>query len=150
METFIVYIDNKEYALQQIIPMLTPQEPEARVCWVLVGCPPRLTRHGGRWLSKTAQKKWRQDWTQEATCEIETLLKQQHAQVFIKTAFGPLTEFTKKLCGEFKTARVIDVRRPKLGANLDQVTENQPQSPTTLTLPVGVIAMGAGIAMVAD
>jgi hypothetical protein len=117
MEAFIVYIDEKQHALQHIIPLLTPQELGKKVCWVLVGCPPRLTRHGGRWLSKTAQKKWRQDWTQQATCEIETLLKQNHHQVFVKTAFGPLTEFTKKLSGEFKTAKVIDARLSNLLTN---------------------------------
>ena len=57
METFIVYIDDKQYALQQIVPMLSHQEASKQVSWVLVGCPPRLTRHSGRWLSQSAQKK---------------------------------------------------------------------------------------------
>jgi len=56
METFIVYIDDKQYALQQIVPMLSHQETSNQVSWVLVGCPPRLTRHSGRWLSQSAQK----------------------------------------------------------------------------------------------
>lgn len=150
METFIVYLDDKQYALQQIVPMLSHQEASQQVSWVLVGCPPRLTRHSGRWLSQSAQKKWRQDWTQETTQEIATLLKQHNNQVFIKTAHGPLTEFTKKLSREFVSARVIDARRPKLTANLHPVTDDQPQAKSDLVVPAGMLAIGASIAMVAD
>ncbi|MEY4016796.1 MAG: hypothetical protein RLZZ189_593 [Pseudomonadota bacterium] len=150
METFIVYLDDKQYALQQIVPMLSHQEASQQVSWVLVGCPPRLTRHSGRWLSQSAQKKWRQDWTQETTQEIATLLKQHNNQVFIKTAHGPLTEFTKKLSREFVSARVIDARRPKLTANLHPVTDDQPQAKSDLVVPAGILAIGASIAMVAD
>ncbi len=150
METFIVYLDDKQYALQQIVPMLSRQEASQQVSWVLVGCPPRLTRHSGRWLSQSAQKKWRQDWTQETTQEIATLLKQHNNQVFIKTAHGPLTEFTKKLSREFVSARVIDARRPKLTANLHPVTDDQPQAKSDLVVPAGILAIGASIAMVAD
>ncbi len=150
METFIVYLDDKHYALQQIVPMLSHQETSQQVSWILVGCPPRLTRHSGRWLSQSAQKKWRQDWTQETTQEIATLLKQHNNQVFIKTAYGTLTEFTKKLSREFVSARVIDARRPKLTANLHPVTEDQPQAKSDLVVPAGILAIGASIAMVAD
>ncbi len=150
METFIVYLDDKQYALQQIVPMLSHQETSQQVSWILVGCPPRLTRHSGRWLSQSAQKKWRQDWTQETTQEIATLLKQHNNQVFIKTAYGTLTEFTKKLSREFVSARVIDARRPKLTANLHPVTEDQPQAKSDLVVPAGILAIGASIAMVAD
>ena len=150
METFIVYIDDKQYALQQIVPMLSHQEASKQVIWVLVGCPPRLTRHSGRWLSQSAQKKWRQDWTQENMQEVATLLRQQNNQVFIKTAHGPLTEFTKKLSHEFVSARVIDARRPKLTTNLHPVTEDQPQAKSDLVVPAGILAIGASIAMVAD
>ena len=150
METFIVYLDDQQYALQQIVPMLSHQEASKQVSWVLVGCPPRLTRHSGRWLSQSAQKKWRQDWTQETTQEIATLLRQHNNQVFIKTAHGPLTEFTKKLSREFVSARVIDARRPKLTTNLHPVTEDQPQAKSDLVVPAGILAIGASIAMVAD
>jgi len=130
--------------------MLSHQEASKQVSWVLVGCPPRLTRHSGRWLSQSAQKKWRQDWTQEVTQEIATLLRQHNNQVFIKTAHGPLTEFTKKLSREFVSARVIDARRPKLATNHHPVTEDQPQAKSDLVVPAGILAIGASIAMVAD
>ena len=150
METFIVYIDDKQYALQQIIPMLSPQKSDTQVNWILVGCAPKLTRHSGRWLSKPAQKRWRQDWTLEATQDIATLLRQHNNQVFIKTAHGALSEFTKQLSREFSSARVIDARRPKLTGNLDPVTEDQPQTKSDLVLPAGLLAIGASIAMAAD
>jgi hypothetical protein len=150
METFIVYIDDKQYALQQVVPMLSHQETSKQASWVLVGCPPRLTRHSGRWLSQSTQKKWRHDWSQENTQEIASLLRQHNNQVFIKTAHGPLTEFTKKLSREFVSARVIDARRPKLTVNPHPVTDNQPQAKSDLLVPAGILAIGASIAMVTD
>jgi len=47
METFIVYIDDKQYALQQVIPMLPASgQTSPPASWVLIGCPPRLNPHG--------------------------------------------------------------------------------------------------------
>ena len=60
METFIVYLDDKQYALQQIVPMLHAKGTQnGSANWILIGCPPRLNRHTGRWLTHSAQKKWR-------------------------------------------------------------------------------------------
>ena len=58
METFIVYLSDKQYALQQLIPML-PVNGASSACanWILIGCPPRLNRHTSRWLTHTDQKK---------------------------------------------------------------------------------------------
>jgi len=76
METFIVYLDDKQYALQQIVPMLPAKGSENGAAnWILIGCPPRLNRHTGRWLTHSAQKKWRQEWTREATDELLNLLR---------------------------------------------------------------------------
>jgi hypothetical protein len=151
METFIVYIDDKQYALQQVIPMLpvSGQTPQA-ANWILIGCPPRLNRHTGRWLTHTAQKKWRQDWTQEATSELAQKLEGGGSTVSIRVAHGALSELTKQIKGEVGLARVIDARRPKMAVNLDPVTSEQPQEKSTWAVPSGVLAMSAAIMMASE
>ena len=151
METFIVYIDDKQYALQQVIPMLpvSGQAPQA-ANWILIGCPPRLTRHPGRWLTHTAQKNWRQDWTQEATAELAQKLEGGGSTVSIRVAHGALSELTKQIKGEVGLARVIDARRPKMAVNLDPVTSEQPQEKSTWAVPSGVLAMSAAIMMASE
>ena len=151
METFIVYIDDKQYALQQIVPMLPASGSQtASANWILIGCPPRLNRHTGRWLTRTAQNKWRQEWTRENTEALVHLLENIGNKVSVRTVQGPLAEFTKQIRGEVGLARVVDARRPKLSVNLDPVTQEQPQEKSTWTFPVGVLAMSAAIVMASE
>ena len=151
METFIVYIDDKQYALQQIVPMLPASGSQtASANWILIGCPPRLNRHTGRWLTRTAQNKWRQEWTRENTEALVHLLENIGNKVSVRTVQGPLAEFTKQIRGEVGLARVVDARRPKLSVNLDPVTQDQPQEKSTWTLPGGVLAMSAAIVMASE
>jgi len=151
METFIVYIDDKQYALQQLVPMLSANgASSASAKWVLIGCPPRLNRHTSRWLTHTAQKKWRQTWTQETTAEVVQMLEATGNQVSVLTAHGALVQLTKQIKGELGHARVIDARRPKLSVNLDPVTQDQPQEKSNWTLPGGVLAMGAAIVLASE
>ena len=151
METFIVYIDDKQYALQQIVPMLPASGSQtASANWILIGCPPRLNRHTGRWLTRTAQNKWRQEWTRENTEALVHLLENVGNKVSVRTVQGPLVEFTKQIRGEVGLARVVDARRPKLSVNLDPVTQEQPQEKSTWTLPGGVLAMSAAIVMASE
>ena len=125
------------------------QTPQA-ANWVLIGCPPRLNRHTGRWLTHTAQKKWRQEWTQEATSELTQKLESGGNTVSVRVAHGALTELTKQIKGEVGAARVIDARRPKLSVNLDPVTSDQPQEKSNWTVPGGVLAMSAAIVMATE
>ena len=151
METFIVYSDDKQYALQQIVPMLPASGSQtASANWILIGCPPRLNRHTGRWLTRTAQNKWRQEWTRENTEALVHLLENVGNKVSVRTVQGPLAEFTKQIRGEVGLARVVDARRPKLSVNLDPVTQEQPQEKSTWTLPGGVLAMSAAIVMASE
>jgi hypothetical protein len=151
METFIVYIDDKQYALQQVIPMLPSAGQTLQAAhWILIGCPPRLNRHTGRWLTHTAQKKWRQEWADQATSELVQKLETIGNTVSVRVAHGALTELTKQIKGEVGAARVIDARRPKVAVNLDPVTPDQPQDKSTWAVPGSVLAMGAAMMMVSE
>ena len=151
METFIVYIDDKHYALQQLVPMLPDKNaPSAPANWILIGCPPRLNRHAGRWLTQAAQKKWRQEWTRDAVLEVVTCLEQCGNKVSSQVVQGSLVELTQQIKRKMGAARVIDARRPKLAVNLEPVTPQQPQDKTSWLVPGGIAALGAAIVMVSD
>ena len=51
METLIVYINDSEYARNQLAAMIDVNTPTK--C-ILVGCPPKLNRHVSRWISGAA------------------------------------------------------------------------------------------------
>jgi hypothetical protein len=133
METWLVYIDDKTHAQQQITPLLLNGAP---VHWVLVGCPPRLTRHAGKWLTQKAIQRWRSQWTQENLQPLQTLLSQRGDKVTTRVAQGPLVELTRQMQQEWGTLRA---------------TENQdrpPQSPWMV--PGSVAFMGTLMTMAAD
>ena len=151
METFIVYVDDKQHALQQIVPMLhrsDSQIPSSR--WILVGCPPKFNRHSSRWLSRHALQQWRQDWTEQNTGALVQVLKDFGNAVSVKTVNGPLADYTQQLRNELGFARVVDARRPKLSVNLAPVTKEQPQEKSNWILPSGFLAIGAFIVMASE
>ena len=151
METFIVYVDDKQHALQQIVPMLQRAEPQVPASqWILVGCPPKFNRHSGRWLSQNAIKQWRQDWTDKNTAALVQVLNEFGNVVSVKTVNGPLADYTQQLRNELGFARVVDARRPKLSVNLAPVTKEQPQEKSNWALPGGFLAMSAFIVMASE
>jgi hypothetical protein len=148
METWLVYIDDKTHAQQQITPLLIHGAP---VQWVLVGCPPRLTRHAGKWLTQKAIQRWRSQWTQENLQPIQALLCQRGDKVTTRVAQGPLVEMTRQLQKEMGTLRVLDARRPRLGQDLQPATENQERTPQSPWMVPGSVAfMGTLMTLAAD
>ena len=57
METIIVFIDDADYAVQMLQPML-PATNHTPTRWVLVGCAPRITRRISKWVTKGARQSW--------------------------------------------------------------------------------------------
>ena len=54
MDKIIVYLDDADHALQQLVPMKNVAQPNAEMQttqWVLVACAPRMTRHISKWVS---------------------------------------------------------------------------------------------------
>jgi len=148
METFIVYVNETEHAARQIEPLLDGRSGDR---WVLVGCPPRLNRHSGRWVSQPALRRWKQDWTRENLAHLVTLIESRGNQVSTRVALGDLVEMTRLLRGELGAARVLDARRPKLGAALEAVTPGQPaEQQGALAATGGAIALGALIAIATE
>jgi len=142
VETFVLYFNDAEFAKRQLLAFIENRSPER---WVLVGCPPRLPRHSGRFLSQPALKRWRADWTREATQDMVALLASRGHQVSTRVAQMPLVGFTRQLRGELgQGAHLLDARRPRTGSPLEPITQDQPgESSGAPGAASGAIALGA-------
>ncbi|MFM7026451.1 MAG: hypothetical protein ACKOWC_10395 [Limnohabitans sp.] len=148
MESIIVVIDDPEYALKLLTPMKNEGHPTQ---WVLLVCPPRLTRHIGRWVNLASRDAWRNKWTQELLQKIRPLLQGPGDRLQWRVAKGALAEQTRNLQSEFVTHRVLDARRPRFAQDQEPVTNDQPtEHSSRWALPGGAAAMGAALLMAAD
>jgi hypothetical protein len=147
METNIIYINDKLHAMNQILPMLEGAQPSQ---WVLVGCPPRVHRHSSKWLTRRALKKFKNDWVDENLKEIADMLSQRGDRVLTRVAHGPLAQLTKGFKAEFAQSRIVDARKAPPFENLPVVIESQKPESSPWVLPVGAIAFGTAMSLVAD
>lgn len=147
METLIVYVNDAEYARNQLATMIDAQQPTK--C-VLVGCPPKLNRHISRWISGGARKKWQTQWSDTACAEITKAFASEGHHFVHRVAFGPLINVTKQLQGEFHGARVLDARRPKLAQTHEPLVEGQQAQPDVASRAMGVAATAAIFVLAAD
>jgi hypothetical protein len=148
MENIIVVVDDPEYALKILTPMKNADNPTQ---WVLLACPPRLTRHIGRWVNQASRNAWREKWTQELLQKLKPALGEGGDRVQWRVARGDLVEQTLRLQAEFSTHRVLDARRPRFGQDQAPVTAGQPtEHSSQWALPGGAAAMGMALLLAAD
>lgn len=147
METLIVYVNDSEYARNQLATMIDVKQPTK--C-VLVGCPPKLNRHISKWISGGARKKWQTQWSETACAEIRQAFAEQGHHFVHRVAFGPLVNVTKQLQGEFLGARVLDARRPKLAQIPEPLVQGQQAQPDMASRAMGVAATAAIFVLAAD
>ncbi len=150
MDNIIVYLDDVDYAKQQLAPMTSNSQAE-RTHWILVACPPRMTRHISKWVSYSARENWRAKWADKVFAQISPDLQASGDRVTCMLASSSLTDMTQDLLSRQGTARVLDARRPRLGQDLPPVTANQP-APTQSkwTVPGAVAGMGAALVLAAE
>ena len=108
METFAVYINDHEHGPRQILSLLNGQAPAH---WVLLTCPPRMSRHLGRWLSQPAKKKWRQRWSDDVLREVTERLRAKEDTFEVRVLRHPQAKVERELRREFPGLRLIDARR---------------------------------------
>lgn len=145
MDKIIVYVDDAEYALQQLAPMESnPPGQRQPIHWILVACAPRMTRYASQWVNQTAREKWRGRWSEKVFSRIVPGLLAHGDQVTPLLARGRLMDLTRELMQKQGAARVMDARRPKLGQDMMPVTVDQPTGKDAgWTLMGGVAGMGA-------
>ena len=153
MEKIIVYLDDADYAQQQLAPMTTGGDAAGapRTHWVLVACAPRMTQHISKWVTYSARQNWRVKWADKVFREIAPHLTQHGDTITKVLAKGPLPELTRQLSSEHATSRVLDARRPKFGQDLLPVTADQPTGKDERwSVPGAVLGMGAVLVLAAD
>lgn len=147
MKTYVLYINDKTHAMNQILPMLESTESAQ---WVLVGCPPRLNRHAGKWLTQSALKTFKSDWTTSNLQAIVETLQHRGHQVLTRVAHGPLVQVTKTLKSEFTQPRFVDARKTHAFEALPPIVDQQKNESSPWVIPVSAIAFGAAVSLVAD
>jgi hypothetical protein len=134
LPTYIVYLDDAEYAQRELSQLLAQHETKR---WVLVACAPRMTRRIGKWLSHSARENWRDKWCDKLFAQFTPQISRQD-HVFCEVATGPLPEYTQMLLKDLGQAKVIDARRPKFGIEMQpvmpqaNVPASRPETPATI------------------
>ena len=124
METIAVFVNDVATARHILQPMLRTESPTH---WVVVACPPTLTRHIGRWVSHSARQQWRERWSAELFEGILPELK-GHAGSTIETSIAkrPLADVTTRLMARLPHLRLLDARRPRVGRIYEPISAAQP------------------------
>ena len=147
METFVIFANDRTHVMNQVMPLL---EDANAANWVLVGCPPRMTRHAGKWLTQRALKRFKDEWTETNLRDIADILKKRGDNVVTRVAITSLLQMTKALKAEFGPLRIIDARLQHQMQTLPALTESQVPEANTWVVPVSAIALGAAVSLAAD
>lgn len=144
METMLVYVDDAEYALKMLQPMLPSGATHDPERWILIGCAPHFSHDVSKWVSHDAMLLWRQDWADGVFAQIVPLLQTQGDPVSTQLASGSLCALTDSFIQQYGEVRVLDARRPKFGQNLEPVTSTQPEEHHDLVAYTAAL-VGAGL-----
>ena len=154
MDKIIVYLDDADHALQQLVPMKKVAQPDAELQatqWVLVACAPRMTRHISKWVSHSARENWRANWSEKLFAQIVPALKAKGDTITTMVAKGPLPTLTERLLAQHPGARVLDARHAKFGQDLPPVIKDQPTGhDSRWSVPGAVAGMGALLVLASD
>ena len=151
MDKIIVYLDDAAHALQQLAPMTSGGGAATGTLWILVACPPRVTKHISRWVTHSARENWRKNWCEEQFSHITPSLRASGGSVMTLIAHGPLVEQTDRLLEAHKPARVLDARRERFGEDMEPVTRNQPTAHASRwSVPGAVAGVGALLVLASD
>ncbi|MBC5763624.1 hypothetical protein [Ramlibacter albus] len=147
METVIVFVDDADYAHQQLAPVKNQQPTH----WVVVGCAPQLTRRAGKWVSQSARQQWRARWCEKLFSRVTPQLAGAEDKVTTVIAKRPLPQLTRELLMRHGAGRVFDARRPKFGHQMDPVTADQPvQQRPAWEVPGAIAGLGAALVLAAE
>lgn len=151
MDKIIVYLDDAAHALQVLAPMTNGDAAAQGTHWVLVACPPRMTKHISRWVTHSAREHLRNKWSNEQFAQILPVLEACVGSVTTHIAEGPLVAFTQRLLATHTSARVLDARRTRFGQDMEPVTRNQPTGQgSRWEVPGALAGMGTLLVLASD
>ena len=116
VHTLIVYLDDARHALQTLGSAPDPAGVAAH--WILVACPPRMTRHLSKWVNQRQREQWRNRWAEKQFSLLRPALQTRGHRISTVLADAPLPEFTRALRAREGPSEVLDLRRPKFDAAL--------------------------------
>ncbi len=141
MEKIAVFVNDSAYALHVLQPMLQGARPTH---WVLVACPPALSRHIGRWVSHSARQQWRERRAAEIFSALQGgLSAAAGSRIETLVAARPLVELSAQLQSRLPDVRLLDARRIPLGRAEEPVTLEQPAADGARW--VGPVAAATGL-----
>lgn len=121
METIAVYVNDASQAEAMLRPMLAAGAAPAH--WLLVLCPPKLSRHIGRLTSRRSRDQWRSRWAADLEQDMRGRLAGitgPGARLEALVASGPLSATTGQLRRQHGTAlRLLDARQSRVGVALE-------------------------------
>ena len=124
MERIALFVNDAAHARHLLQPMLAPG---VAAHWIVVACPPTLTRHAGRWVSRQARRAWRERWADELVAQIAPKMRAAPgSQVDTQLASRPLLEVSASLQRRWPGVRLFDARCPALGRQDEPITAAQP------------------------
>jgi hypothetical protein len=124
MEKIAVFVNDAAHAQHILQPMIDGGGPTH---WIVVACPPTLTRHIGRWVSNSAREQWRERWAAELFGQLEPPLRSRAgSQVEKLLAKRRLIDVSARLEARFGPIRLLDARRPRVGKTDEPITATQP------------------------
>lgn len=126
MERVILYVDDATHALAQLEQLRASGLQPTH--WVLAACAPRMTSRISKWVSHSARENWRVKWFARLQETLAPALQADGAHFTAVLAQGQLLALTQQLLLAHGAARVIDLRRPKVGAVLEPVQSNRPDA----------------------
>lgn len=140
MERIAVFANDAAHARHLLQPMLGDGGPTH---WIVVACPPTLTRHIGRWVSQPARRAWRERWSNELFAQLEPeLAARAGSKVEKQIASRPLVEVSSRLEARWPGVRLLDARRAAIGRADEPITRTQPTEPAG-GLAGAVVAAGS-------
>ncbi|KQW35696.1 hypothetical protein [Rhizobacter sp. Root404] len=127
MEKIAVFVNDVASARHILQPML---EGEGPTHWVLVACPPTLTRHIGRWVSHSARRQWRERWATDLFTALQPELQARAgSEVETLIANRPLVDVSARLVARLPHLRLLDARQPRVGRTDEPISVAQPGQP---------------------
>lgn len=109
--TVMAYVDDAAAAL----PVLTAFTADGHARrWILIACPPRLSRSPSRWATRTGRAQWRRHWCERLTAALVPWLQTRGQEVSVLLADEPLPMLTQRLGqqpGLHAPIHVLDARK---------------------------------------
>ncbi len=140
MSTIAVFVNDSGYARDWL---QGAAKEHAGAQWLLVACPPKLTRRIGQYASAASRARWRTQWAERLFAELSPACSPAPA---LKVANIPLMELVKRLQAQHgEGLQVLDLRRPRFAVSEEPLVAPRPVPARHWAVP---IAVSSGLSLV--